>query len=74
VADIIAVPREAFEKLVKRTMALRYPPHKELTEEQVARHFRYLEFACTVNPVSLVEDVMDLLDRLEAKEKVNERV
>jgi hypothetical protein len=66
-SDMIEVPREGFDKLVERVTKLLYPPHKDLTPEQVERHYRHINSANTWNPALLMEDVNELLDELEKK-------
>ncbi len=68
--DVVAVPFEEFDKLVKRVVRLRYPPSAEWTEEQVARHYRHLELDCQMRPEHLVQDIFELLDRLDGKQAV----
>jgi hypothetical protein len=64
-SDTIEVPREPFDKLVDRVTKLMYPPHKDLTPEQVQRHYHHISTANTWNPALLLEDVNELIDELE---------
>jgi hypothetical protein len=63
----VAVPLDAYDKLVKRTMRLMYPAPPDYTPELAARHYHCLETACITKPEFLLDDLHLLLERLEAK-------
>jgi len=61
----LEIPYEPVEALAQRISKLLYPPHRDLTPEQVDRHYRHITQANTWNPALLLEDVNELLDELE---------